>query len=267
MAIETLSTSDSASEFFRKLNANFGECKNDNLYNGMKMVSLGDSITYGYVPRNHPDYVPNQNTQLPSYAALTAQLLGMSFVNYGITGSSVSVIAGQNRNPMCNRISDMDSDADVITFMGGTNDVTNGVELGTFSDRVNTTFYGALHAVMQGLYTRYIAGQSVDMADGKKRKIVVCTPIKLLNPTDGGSLYNWRGFIEAIKEVAAYYSFPVCDMYNMSLINPHLDRTLQGYTTGYTGLYNKYVPDGTHPTEEGHEMMADLLVGFLKSLK
>lgn len=262
---------ETGTEFIRKLNDNFDELENP--YKGLKMVSLGDSITYGYVPRNHPNYVPNQNTQLPSYACLTAQRLGMSFVNAGITGSTVA--EGGSSSPMCIRYTDLPNDADIITLMGGTNDKANGVSLGNFSDRGTTTFYGALHTVMQGLYTKYIGG--ITTSTGKAKKIIVCTPIKLLDKTkssqtntiahNAGVLVEWDAWIDAIKEVAAFYSLPVCDMYNLSGINPHLDRTLHGTVSGYTGYYNPYIPDGTHPTQEGHEMMADLLVGFLKMLK
>lgn len=236
---------------------------------GKKMVALGDSITYGFIPRNYTGY-PGQ---LDSFAKLAAQRLGMTFANYGISGSSVTNISG--RDPMCLRYDDLPSDADVITFMGGTNDVRNGAVLGTMSDRGTDTFYGALHTIMQGLYTKYIGGVAV--ATGKKKKVIICTPIKLLDASkssqtntiahNAGVLVEWDAWIDAIKEVAAFYSFPVLDFYNLSGINPHLNRTLRGTQDGYTGYYNPYITDGTHPTQEGAEMMADLLVGFLKGLK
>lgn len=238
-------------------------------YRGLKYVALGDSITYGYIPRNAPGY----EGQLNSYAKLTAQRLGMTFVNAGISGSSITNISG--RNPMCVRYANLPDDADIITVMGGTNDITNGAVLGTMADRGTNTFYGALHVIMQGLYTKYIAGAALSV--GKKKKIIICTPIKrmdrskenLANTVENNAtvLTQWDTWIDAIKEVAAFYSFPVLDMYNLSELNPHLYRTLRGTITGYTGLYNPYMPDGIHPTQEGQEMMADLLVGFLKGLK
>lgn len=240
-----------------------------NPFKGKKLAALGDSITYGFIPRNYTGY-PGQ---LNSFAKLAAQRLGMTFDNYGISGSSVTNISG--RNPMCLRYDDLPSDADVITFMGGTNDVRNGAVLGTMADRGTDTFYGALHTIMQGLYTKYIGGAAA--ATGKKKKVIICTPIKLLDASkssqtntiahNAGVLVEWDAWIDAIKEVAAFYSFPVLDFYNLSGINPHLNRTLKGTQDGYTGYYNPYITDGTHPTQEGAEMMADLLVGFLKGLK
>jgi lysophospholipase L1-like esterase len=159
--------------------------------------------------------------------------------------------------------------------MGGTNDVRNGIPLGTMNDRDNSTYYGALHVLMQGLYTKHIAG--VDSNVGKTKKIVILTPIKLLDAdksnlentiqNNSDVLYKWDEWINAVKEVAAFYSFPVLDMYNLSGINPHLNRTLKGNQDGYNGYYNPYITDGTHPTQEGAEIMSDVLVGFLKTIK
>ena len=237
-------------------------------YKGLTYCALGDSITYGYIPRNYPGF-PGQ---LASYANLTARKLGMKFINYGISGSSVANLSG--RSPMCLRYVDMPDIADVITVMGGTNDVRNGVSLGNMSDRGINTYYGALHTLIGGLYTKYIAN-NVD--EGKKKKIVILTPIKLLDKNksslpntienNANVLENWDDWINAVKEVAAFYSLPCLDMYNLSNINPHINRTVTGYTEGYMGYYNPYITDGTHPTQEGAEMMSDVLVGFLKSLK
>lgn len=270
MANKTIYSTDTGDVFIEKLNDNFETCVSGSAdYSGKKLAALGDSITYGFIPRNYTGY-PGQ---LDSFAKLAAERLGMTFDNYGISGSSVTNITG--RDPMCNRYSSLPNDADVITFMGGTNDVRNGAVLGTMSDRGTDTFYGALHTIMQGLYTKYIGGVAV--ATGKKKKVIICTPIKLLDASkssqantianNAGVLVEWDAWIDAIKEVAAFYSLPVCDMYNLSGINPHLDRTLHGTETGYTGYYNPYITDGTHPTQEGAEMMADVLVGFIKGLK
>lgn len=233
-------------------------------YYGKKYAALGDSITYGYIPRNYEGY-PGQ---LDSYAKLTAQALGMTFVNYGYSGDTIAAV-GDITNPMSVRYTQLPDDADLITVMGGTNDIRLGVPTGQMSDRTNTTFYGALHVLLSGLYKKYYIDQGVTV--GKAKKIVVCTPIKLLLSSASaqggtGTLRDMTAYCNAIKEVAAYYSFPVIDLYNLSGINPHLDETLQGTETGYTGFYNPYITDGTHPTQEGQQMIANVLCGFLKTL-
>lgn len=232
----------------------------------LKYCALGDSITYGFIPRNAEGY-PGQ---LKSYARLTAEKLGTNFLNYGISGSTVA----NKENAMSVRYTEMPSDADIITVMGGTNDQWRGVPLGTMSDRSINTFYGALHVLYQGLYTKYIA--NAEYSVGAKKKIIVLTPLKKLDPNksslentienNSDILMPMDDFVKAVKEVAAFYSFPVLDFYNLSGINPHLNRTVIGTESGYTGNYNPYIVDGTHPTAEGHEMMADLLVGFIRAL-
>lgn len=230
---------------------------------GKKLAALGDSITYGFVPRNTEGY-PGQ---LNSFAKLTADYYGMSFENHGINGSTVAEVDGAD--PMCSRVENMPSDADVVIFMGGTNDIRKGIPLGKLEDRVGTTFYGALHVVMSSLYRKYIVEQ--DFSKAKKTKIVVCTPLKMLDnhyaDKDGeGVLVAMSPWIDAIKEVASYYSLPVLDFYNLSMINPHLNRTVKGTVEEYTGYYNPHITDGTHPTQEGAQIMANALISFLKCI-
>ena len=199
------------------------------------------------------------------FACDLAKMLDMELENHGISDSTIANLP--ENTPMCIRYAQMADDADIITVMGGTNDVRCGVPLGEMNDRCNTTFYGALHTLCQGLYTKYIG--SADPTVGAKRRIILLTPPKLLDAdksslpntpeNNANILYKWDKWIEVIKEVAAFYSFQVIDMYNFSGINPHLDRTVKGYEDGYFGNYNPYITDGTHPTQEGAEMMANLL--------
>lgn len=231
---------------------------------GKKYVALGDSITYGFIPRNYTGY-PGQ---LNSYAQLTANSLGMSFVNAGISGNTVALASGGG-TPMCERYTELDNDADLITVMGGTNDIRKGVALGTMSDRTENTFYGALHILLGGLYQKYFINQGTTV--GKNKHIVVLTPIKLLQTSGGtqggtGTLYDLEPWCEAIKEVANYYSLPVLDMYNLSNMNPHLNQTIHGTTSGYTDYYNPYMTDGTHPTQEGANIMSKVLEGYLETI-
>ena len=225
---------------------------------GKKLSVLGDSISYGFIPRNALGY-PGQ---LNSYAKLAAESLGMIFENKGISGSTLGAMSlgTTSRSPFVYRYQDLDDIADLVLVMGGTNDIRNGIPLGTFSDTDETTYYGALHVLCLGLLDKYKHAQGIEI--GKTKHIVFCTPIKMgidLTP-------DLKPYCEAVKEVCAYYSIPVWDAYNLSGINPHILRTVQGTETGYTDMYNPYITDGTHPTQEGHQIMADAFVGFLKTI-
>lgn len=231
----------------------------------LKYCALGDSITYGFIPRNYPGH-PGQ---LESYAALAAKMLDMELENHGISDSTIANLP--ENTPMCKRYAEMADDADLVTVTGGTNDVRLGVKLGTMEDRSTDTFYGAWHTLLQGLKEKYSKSRT-----GKETKIVVLTPIKLLNAekshlpnTDENNaqvLYQWDEWIQAIKEVAAYYNLPVVDMHNQSGINPHEGRTIKGTHPEYQGYYSPLISDGTHPTCEGAQLMANTLVEFLKQL-
>ena len=229
----------------------------------LKYCALGDSITYGFIPRNYPGH-PGQ---LESYAALVAKMLDMEFENHGISDSTIANLP--ENTPMCFRYQEMADDADLVTVTGGTNDVRLGVELGSMEGRGTDTFYGAWHTLLQGLKEKYNPAKT-----GKQTKIVVLTPIKLLNAekshlpnTDENNaqvLYQWDEWIAAIKEVAAYYNLPVVDMHYLSGVNPHLNRTIKGTHPEYQGYYSPFISDGTHPTCEGAQLMADTLAAFLK---
>jgi lysophospholipase L1-like esterase len=62
-------------------------------------------------------------------------------------------------------------------------------------------------------------------------------------------------YVSIIKEVAAYYSLPVLDLWSVSGIQPRVPV-----------LKQKYCPDGLHPNDAGHIFMAKRLEGFLRSL-
>jgi lysophospholipase L1-like esterase len=232
-----------------------------NYWNGKKIVGLGDSITYGFVPRNDPDY-PGQ---LQSWLPLVAGKLGMSFVNYGISGSTLANLGNGTRNPFTERYDSMDNDADLIVVMGGTNDFRNGIPLGEFTDSTDLTFYGALHVLCEGLIDKYYIQQGLEL--GKEKQILFMTPIKIQDPSTGGLDTDIEPFVAAIKEVCAYYSIPVFDSYNLSGITPHILQTVVGTDPGYTGNYNPYITDGTHPNQEGHDKWAGNIAGFISALR
>lgn len=231
--------------------------KSVNNFYPSKISSIGDSITYGFIPRNSEGY-PGK---LKSYCELLAEYLGCSIDNQGISGSTV---ATPGNNPMCLRYDKMADDADIITFMGGTNDIRYEIPVGTFDDTETSTFYGALKSLFGGIYKKYFIDQ-----DGTNKKVIIFTPIKLLkssaNEAGGtGILYDLSEYCEAIKTVAGYYSFTVIDLQNISEINPHINQTIKGTENGYTGYYNKYITDGTHPTQEGHHIIAKVIYELIK---
>ena len=215
-------------------------------------------------PRN----TTNSGTQIFSYARLIGDKLSVKFVNRGINSSvlAASTVGNNAGDPMVYRVDNISNDADLITIMGGTNDFRNGLfPLGTMADTVETSYYGALKMLCQKLITRFHTAR----ADSGQlpATIVLCTPFKMLNGS--GWTYNpaIQDWVNAVKEVGKYYGLPVFDTNNLVGINPHLDRTLDGTDVNAPDWYNPLVPDGIHLTERAHQMVAEKLMGFIKTLK
>ena len=149
------------------------------------------------------------------------------------------------------RVPDMDDDIDVIVVFGGTNDYGHGdAAMGTMSDRTDDTFYGALHNLYTALLEKYPTAT-----------IVVMTPThrvdenQLYNERGVRNVSNFEGYVNVISEVAAYYAIPVLDLYRLSGMQPENET-----------IRNIYMPDGLHPSDEGHRLIYNRLREFLLNL-
>ncbi len=79
----------------------------------------------------------------------------MSFINYGIGGSTVSDFV-TDKHPMVERYADMEAgDPDVILIEGGRNDRNAGVPIGTKHSHNSKTFLGALNIMIDGCLKKY----------------------------------------------------------------------------------------------------------------
>lgn len=177
--------------------------------------------------------------------------------NYGISGTRIA--RQQNKEPnnpfdndFCARFPEMDKDADIVVVFGGTNDFGHGdAPIGNPEDRTPDTFYGALHTLYSGLITMY--PESV---------IMVMTPLHRCNEDnprgDGGKPENvgtLKKYVDIIREVAEFYSLPVLDLFALSGLQPRVPV-----------IQEKYIPDGLHPNDAGHKIIASRLTAFLKAL-
>ena len=83
------------------------------------------------------------------------------------------------------------------------------------------------------------------------------TPLHRLTETklDSEVSRPLHDFVKALREVCEYYSIPVCDMYKES-----------GMYGNVWAWCEKYMPDGLHPNDEGHKLIARKLQKFLENL-
>lgn len=209
---------------------------------------LGDSITYG-VGTTAPEKV---------YWKIVEAETSAICKGHGVSGTRIArqvnpdPEAFKDKLHFITRISDIDADTDVIVIFGGVNDFDHGdAPMGFFTDFRDDTFYGALHLLYKTLIEKFPSAQ-----------IVVMTP---LHCCDEKNLYfNTRGlrlagsyldYINAITEVAAYYSIPVLDLYRTVGLNPNVEEQKQ-----------IYMLDGLHPSDAGNLKIANRVIAFLKSL-
>ena len=216
---------------------------------GKKINFLGDSITEG-VGVSAPD---------KKYVEVFARKFEPALVrNYGISGTRFArQINPTLNNPrfdldFCSRVCEMDEDADIVIVFGGTNDYGHGqAALGSIDNYDMHTFYGALHTLIQNLINDYV-----------DKQIVFMTPLHRHNEYGQGT---WKpdgveqrplcDYVKAVKDVCEHYSVPVLDLYAC------------GELCGNTPVwYKEYMPDGLHPNDKGHAIIAHKLGKFLENL-
>lgn len=215
---------------------------------GKRIAFLGDSITEGVGVSSV------ENT----YWKLVGQRTGAEVYGYGISGTRIAVNRQPNHDPhveenyFAARAENMIPDADIVVVFGGTNDFGHGdAPMGIMKDRTPDTFYGGYHLLMQKLINRYPRAQ-----------LIVMTPMHRCSEED--MPFNEAGirragvlkdYVEAIREVAEFYSVPVVDLFAESGIQPRME------------IHKKmYMPDGLHPNDAGHIKIADCLLRVLNTL-
>ena len=210
---------------------------------------LGDSITEGH-GTSGPD---------ARFSHLIEYRCGLKRANnYGIGGTRIARQQKQAEpaDPVdsldyCKRCVEMDKEADINVVFGGTNDFGHGdAPLGTPDDRTPDTFWGACHYLMRTMIETYPDAVTV-----------ICTP---LHRIDEDSLRGWNKpadvaplseYVKIIKTVAEYYALPVLDLWSISGMQPHAETVV-----------HRFMPDGLHPNDAGHKMLADRIIGFLSAL-
>jgi len=209
---------------------------------------LGDSITEGV----------GASCEENRYTDVFARLYGAKVNNYGVSGSRFAAqrinTGERHEQHFCMRMEEMEPSADAVVVFGCTNDFGHGdAPLGTSSDRTPDTFWGACHYLMSGLLDRFCG-----------KPIVFLSPLHRLaedDPAGDGTdrklevravLSDYRAIL---MEAAQYYAIPVLDLYATSGMQPAHETTRE-----------RLMPDGLHPSDEGHAIIARRLGEFLRTL-
>ncbi len=209
-----------------------------------KIVFLGDSITEGY-GTSSPDNC---------FTSLIAKDAECTTINYGIGGTRIAFQAGDDpvqSLDFSTRGAKMDDDADIVVIFGGVNDFCHGnAPIGTIADRTYHTFYGGCHQLMSSMLTKY-----------PDKPILFITPIhyeleddpKGYNKPVGVALL--KEYVDIIREVAEYYALPLLDLYKESGLQPAVPK-----------IREMYMPDGLHPNDAGHRLIANKILAKLRAM-
>ncbi len=209
---------------------------------------LGDSITEGC----------GASCTEKGFVAVLEKMYGLKKANnYGIGGSRIArqIVVTENiyDRDFCMRYAEMDQETDAVVVFGGTNDYGHGeAPLGAATDREPDTFFGACHYLMRGLLERW-----------PDKPICFLTPLHRLcedDPKGEGGLKRFSAaplsvYRDILMECAAFYGLPVLDLWSVSGMQPRVE-----------AVRERLMPDGLHPSDAGHEILARRIGQFLMTL-
>ena len=209
---------------------------------------LGDSITEGC----------GVNDAANRYDRRIEKECGLAAANnYGIGGTRIAYRTTPSwpkfDQCFCGRMFGMDKRADLIVVFGGTNDYGHGdAAIGGEEDGGPATFFGALNFMMTWLKVEY-----------PKATIVFMTPCRRwgdenISGEREKSDRNARpllSYVDAMIKAGKKNSVPVLDLYHNLGIDPNDEEQRK-----------KYTADGLHLNDEGHRVLAEKLIEFLKAL-
>jgi len=250
--------------------------------------AIGDSITY---LNEHPEETGNRITK-GYMTRVVEKIPQISYINKGYNGWTASQVAGEIDNLGF-------ESSDVYTVFLGTNDWWSEVPLGTWKDYLentgNSTFYGSYRIIVNKLRNLNKSAKIV-LINPMQRGDFVYIADKNNNAWGSYKLKNGQSlaaFAEAVKIIGKHEKIKVVDLYNHSGITLEnmvkFKRVKDETTAQYVNLtYPEYIEkpfnpdmdeypyppeaaamtyDGLHPSDQGYEIIAGMLVKVFKKLK
>ena len=133
------------------------------------------------------------------------------------------------------RVQVLPKEVDAVVVFGGTNDFGHGdSKMGDIDSTDIYTFYGALNCLINDLQNNY-----------PKAQLIFLTPLRRTTeavPNHNGKIL--KDYVDAIIDVTKKYNLPVIDLFRSEIFDPNDTDVL---------------PDGLHPNDKGHAIMADYI--------
>lgn len=207
---------------------------------GKRIAFLGDSITEGC----------GTTCEEKTFHQLIKKQYNLDLAcNCGVGGTRIA----QRKSPTYEanrfdlyfalRAQVMPRDVDIVVVFGGTNDSCHGdAELGDVNSNDNFTFNGALNKLITQLKNDY-----------PNSSIIFLTPLHRIGEENcmNGTGYLLKDYVNAIIEATKRHNVYLIDLFNNIDLDP----------------YNPIlVPDGLHPSDAGHEVLADFIGKKLEEL-
>lgn len=213
----------------------------------LKWAAIGDSIT-------EVNFRTNKNY----HAYISDYVGGMTIYNYGISGTAWTgrtLVPAEIKDQVTNG---QILEPDLFTVFLGTNDFgVNAKPLGVFGDTTTDTVSGGIYLLLNNLITNF-----------PTKKIAVFTPLPRYNSygLTGGTPNQYDVTLlqicEMIKKHCNHFGIPCLDLYfesNLYVFNADANQyyfTAPGYQD----------PDGVHPNDLGHQVIAKKIQKFLESI-
>ena len=202
---------------------------------------LGDSITEGY----------GTTAQDKVFHQIIKEKYNMKYAyNYGVSGTRIArQIAPSRENPKWDltfelRSEMMDRNADAIVVFGGTNDFGHGdAPFGTLDSEDKYTFCGAVNSLIKTLKQNY-----------PQAKLIFMTPIHRDDEAQPAMPDSkiLEDYVNAIRTICKNHKVAVIDLFKINPLDP---------------TDKEVVPDGLHPNDKGHAIMAQVIAEELLKIK
>ena len=207
----------------------------------MNIVFLGDSVTEGA----GASVIEN------CYVNLVKKMLNCSVCNGGLGGTRIARRKTWYDRHVYElnfrlRLQVLPDTADYVFVFGGLNDQGHGdASIGDFDRRDEFTFNGALRLLIEDLSKKY-----------GKEKIRFILPFKWFGynkkaPFVKEEVYE-KDFVDALVKMLNEYNIPYLDLFNNFVDAPTTESPCE------------YFVDGIHPSDKGHQLIAEKVCEFIK---
>jgi lysophospholipase L1-like esterase len=202
------------------------------------------------------NFVGDSITQQNRYVQRVTYNTGVANHNYGVAGCTMAV-NGTNTSltsqSVVERVTGINGntaipDAQIWTLEAGVNDWYYNSPLGTITDTVNTTFYGAYNLTIQNILGR-----------PNHPKLILFTLLQSNRDNQNNTAstpYKTSDINTAIIALANKYSLPYVDLWNKGGLNQ----------LNISAATNPTTIDGIHPNDLGTSMFAPLITQSLLDL-